>query len=472
MLRKVCGKGRRSWFRPLSPEWVALRDTVTDQQVIWKLSRLMAFCSAVEVTPCHVNDVIIERFRTAVHESDEVSKPEQLVRLAIRAWNTLAASSSGLENTQLVLAPRRVPRWTIEPDKFLASFRQEVASWLDGLSKVDPEAEEGPIRPLRPESLKLRRHQVFKAASALVYSGCPIETITSLSSLVDIDAFKAILKHLRERQGGKKSTALHGLATALKYLAKHHVKVSPDHLTRISRLCANHAVEDDGLSKSHRRQMKFEDERLLGALLHLPDRLLEEAAHPRTSRRHARLLAQMAIAVEIEIQMPIRRANLARLNLQRDIQAVVVKGETRWLIRFGRDETKNHTFLVYELPAISVKRIERAMTFYTCKDGWLFPGANGTHKELTTLGKQIKQEVESRLGCEFNVHLFRGLMATTQVVEDDNGFEIARALLGDRSDRVVRKHYTAAAEKRLIRKAQEIIQRVRVRTAPIVPRNA
>jgi len=34
---------------------------------------------------------------------------------------------------------------------------------------------------------------------------------------------------------------------------------------------------------------------------------------------------------------------------------------------------------------------------------------------------------------------------------------------------VIRRHYTPAAERRLIAKAQDTIQRVRIRTAPLAP---
>jgi hypothetical protein len=119
------------------------------------------------------------------------------------------------------------------------------------------------------------------------------------------------------------------------------------------------------------------------------------------------------------------------------------------------------------LPAAAVRRIQQAFRFYDQTDGWIFPGRKGSHKQTSLLGKQVKQEVERRLGKPFNIHLFRGLEATTQVKENDNGFEIARAMLGDRSDRVIRSHYTPAAERHLIAKAQETIQRMRIRTAPI-----
>ncbi len=473
LVRKVCGRGRRSVFRPLSADWIGVREAITNERLVWKLSRFMAFCSAVDVPPRQVNDGLIEQFRTAVHESDEVTKPAQHVRQAIRAWNDVAYTLPDLGLPLLFLPPRRIKRWTIEPERFPEPFQQQVAAWLEGLSKVDPEAEEGPIRPLRPESLRLRRHQIFKAASALVFSGRPIETITSLACVVDLDAFKAILKHLRERQGGEPTTALHGLATGLKYVAKHQVKLGDADLKRITRICANYEVADRGLrSKNRARLTNFDDERLLGALFHLPDRLLDDAAHRRTKPHRARILAQVAVAIEIELHTSIRLANLVSLNLRRNIQRITVRGESRWVIRFDRHETKNRSLLTYELSGASVKRIERGFKFYACVNGWLFPGGKGAHKLPSTFGRQIKHEVERRLGQAFNVHLFRGLVATTQIRENDNGFEIARAILGDRSDRVIRAHYTSTAEQHLIRKAQETIQRVRIRTAPLVPRRS
>jgi integrase len=471
LVGKICGAGSRSPLRPLTGEWASLRDAMGDEPVSWKLSRFMAFGSGTNVGPTDVDDEFVERFRHAVSDSGEVERVDQHVRQAIRAWNELAARFPDRALQTLSVPARRVSRWTVEPAQFPASFRQEVEAWLKRLSEVDPEAEEGPIRPLRPASLGLRRHQVFKAASALVFSGRPIESVTSLACLVELEAFKAILRYLRERQGGEPTTALLGLATALKFIAKHEVKVADGELNRIARICANYQIPDRALrSKSRARLMNFEDERLLSALVHLPDRLLEEAGRPRTSPRAARLLAQVAVAIEVEFHTPIRRANLAALRLGTNIQAVKVGGETRWIIRFDHHETKNRSLLVYELSAATVKRIERAFKFYTCTDGWLFPAPRGGHKNPETVALQIKDEVERRLGCPFNLHLFRGLLATMQLRENENGFEMARALLGDRSDRVIRTHYTATAEQHLIRKAQDTVQRVRIRTAPIAPR--
>ena len=134
---------------------------------------------------------------------------------------------------------------------------------------------------------------------------------------------------------------------------------------------------------------------------------------------------------------------------------ITVKGEVRWIIRFDRHETKNRSLLVYELPAEAVRFIRHAFGFYDQTDGWLFPGRKGAHKHTSLFGVQVKREIERRLGVPFNIHLFRGLNATTQVKENVNGFEIGRAMLADRSDSVIRTYYTATAERHLIADAQE-----------------
>ena len=154
-----------------------------------------------------------------------------------------------------------------------------MARWLNGRAHVDLEAEEGPVRALRPASLALYRHDTFKAASALVLCGrLPIESITSLSCIVELDNFKALLKYLRERQGGQPSAGLRTLAGVLVAIAKHQ-GVDQAQIAKMSRISENYNVEDH-VTRTHTRLQAFEDERLLGALLHLPDRLWEEAADP------------------------------------------------------------------------------------------------------------------------------------------------------------------------------------------------
>jgi hypothetical protein len=153
LIRVVCGRGRRSPFAPLSAEWARLRDAIGDKPTCWKLSRLMSFCSMVGTGPGDVHDDVMERFRNAIRDHEDVSAPDGLVREAIKAWNRLATTQPEWPQTMLSLAPRRYRRWTVEPGWFPESFRRNVDRWQESLSKIDPEAEEGRVRPLRPASL-------------------------------------------------------------------------------------------------------------------------------------------------------------------------------------------------------------------------------------------------------------------------------------------------------------------------------
>lgn len=465
-LMEKCGKAtRRSRFRPLSAEWAALRDGLEEESMYWKLSRFAAFCSGIGKTPLQVGDSLVGRFREALVASGDVDRPEQKVRDAIRAWNAIAAQPSHTLPT-LNLPPRVIPRWTIEPNQFPVSFQEDVSQWLSSLAHVDPEAEDGPIRALRPDSLKSYRHLVFKAATALVHSGRPIESIVSLRCVVEIDSFSALLRYLRERQGGTPTSALLGRAVVLKSIARKRMKLDEHHLRRMTRICENYVIEEHE-TRTHERLMEFEDESLLAKMLHLPEALLEEAADSKLSAKTAKVLAQVAIAIEIEWQTPFRLKNLNALRLGENIQSVTVGGQPRWIVRFSAEETKNHKKLVRELPTESVKFIQRAMALYTQDNGYLFPGSKGGHKDRTLLGRQIKEVVENRLGVPFHAHMMRGLVATMQVKEHDGGFEHARASLGDSDDRVIRRHYTSTAEQHLVRKAQTTIQTVRLRTASL-----
>ena len=204
-------------------------------------------------------------------------------------------------------------------------------------------------------------------------------------------------------------------------------------------------------------------------LLHLPQLLLSEAESDRTRPRYARVLAQVAIAIEIELFTVLRLKNLTHLDLERTFKSSSRKARRLWIIRIYRDDTKNRSVPTCPLPPQSVALIERALRLYRQPNVNLFPGLRGNSKGAGCLSGQIKRTVESRLGVTFNVHLFRGLGAVLHLKENPNGFESVRAFLGDRDDQVIRRSYTGFAERHLIAAAQNTILKSRARTAPARP---
>jgi integrase len=469
LLHTVCGSARRSDFAPLSDEWGALRARASDRLAAYGLTRFMAFASAKGIAPEQVCDDVIAQFRSAVIACGELDEPERIVRTTVTLWNRLSSRTPSWPKIVLRVEPRERRSWTRPHSDFPGSFRGDVEQCIARLANADPESDDSLARACRPSTLISRRYQYYQAASALVMTGRPIESITGLKDLVTAEAFTAIMSHYRKRRGGTVNRTLREFAIALGSMARHYVHVDEATLRHIRRILVKYAgAEAPTVTRSRRRLEAFEDPKLLSAILHLPDRLLDEALDPRTQARRARRLAQIAVAVEMELLAPLRSANLAGINLNEHVRPIIVQGEKRWIITFEPDETKNRSPLTYELPAASVRKIERGMRLYSQPNGWLFPSRKGTHKHPDHFARQIKSEVERRLGIPFHIHMFRGLVASVLVKEHDNGFEMARAALGNRSERVVREHYTAMAERRLKEKGQEIIQKVRARTAPLV----
>jgi hypothetical protein len=293
---------------------VRFRSALLGNPAWWSLSRLASFLSHQNVAPSAVRDLHVERFLEALQRSNEVEDSAGHVRRVIRVWNKLSAAHPHLALTPLVLTPQQRRRWTLPETAFPESFREDVAAWFERSTSDDPFSSR-PSRALRPSTVRTRRHQLFKAASARVLSGHPVEDVRSLADLVTADAFLALLKYLLDRQHGNITEAVHGLAGGLLAVARHHVRVDKETDARLASIVKNLDLGTTGFrSKTRTRLAAFEDDRYVAALLQLPERLVAEAKAASSSRRRKQL-AEMAIAIEILTFAPLRVANLASLRL-------------------------------------------------------------------------------------------------------------------------------------------------------------
>jgi integrase len=464
LIEIVCGRGPRSVLT-LSEPWRGFRTALEGAPAWWSLSRLAAFSSRRNVVPSAVNDAHLGRFGEALQRSGEVTDAIGHNRRVIRVWNKVAHDYPALRIVPLTLAPPRQNRWTLPETAFPNSFRADVDAWFLHLKSDDP-LSSGPFRALRPSTVRTRRHQIFKAASALVLFGHPTEAVRTLADLVSVQAFQALLRYLLERQNRKSTEALHGLAGALLAVARHHVGVDKETEARLARIVKNLHVDAKGFrSKTRARLMAFEDDLHVSALLHLPARLFAEAKTARFPRRRKQL-CELAIAIEILTFAPMRVANLVALRLGKTLRPVVRGHEKYWLISIPAHEVKNRTELSFELPSGDHGMIEAAIALYDQPDGWVFPGRGCRPKAASLLSRQIKRTIESRLGLPFHTHMFRAIAGYLHLKENPNGFEAVKAILGNRDDNVIRKNYSFLAERSLIANAQAAIGKTRARLAP------
>src|SRR5205823_1472985 len=145
----------------------------------------------------------------------------------------------------------------------------------------------GGFTPVRPSTRETRDRQMRALASAMVHRGIPVHSLTSVADLVHLPHFTEGLRYFLERRGNKTSLTVAQLAGAMKAIAKHYVKVSPEHLTQMTTLVSRLTPEGrKGMTQKNRSRLRpYDDPENVKALLHLPNRLMQVAISGRYSGR-------------------------------------------------------------------------------------------------------------------------------------------------------------------------------------------
>src|SRR5262249_48925281 len=156
------------------------------------------------------------------------------------------------------------------------------------------------LRPLAPETLRLRRDQIHAAASALVECGTNPACIRSLADLVTPANLKTILRWRLERVGGQVNTFNHNLACVLLQIAREWVKVDPSLLADLKRLVGKMPAPVMGLTHKNKRFLRqFDDPKALLRLAQLPQQLWAEVKRERTPNFRTLAKAHAALAIAI-----------------------------------------------------------------------------------------------------------------------------------------------------------------------------
>ena len=151
-------------------------------------------------------------------------------------------------------------------------------------------------------------------------------SIKTLADMVSLDAYKDGLRFFLQRHGNESTSQIHDLACTLKAVARHWVRVSPDHLEQIRLICRKLDVSRRGMTEKNRKRLRqFDDERNIAALVHLPERLLAIARKSDKPTLSDALRVQEALAIEFLHGRP-EDFELAPLDLNRHFDFPKKKG--------------------------------------------------------------------------------------------------------------------------------------------------
>lgn len=458
---------------PLLPEWKGLLDALPNK-LVRKLSAGMRYLSGKGVTPAGVTTTDLQDYCEAIVADRMRRNADKAADAFTWAWNRTAKAYPAWPQVNL---PRKDKRdtYTFPLEHFPASFAADVEAYIGRLTQGilfdddDDEIDLGPLRPVRSATAQTRRRQLLAAASCLVRSGVPASEIHSIATLVEIQNAKRILHFLMQRQGGQTSGGVAQMGTLLAKLGLHWEKVEPEHHAKLRRLAARVAVQHSGMTAKNRERLRpFDDDNLVVEFVCLPDTIRKGVERdkrlPRLKARHA----QMAAAIAILLVIPLRRTNLASI----DIYKHLVKNRNGVYLVIPEHETKNREAINFEIPNFALEIIRWYMIEYRPslvkgESAALFPGRGGQPKSPHTLGLQIKQTVREFLGLEFNIHLFRHAAGKIFLDLNPGNYEVVRQLLRHKSINTTTSAYSGAETRKAGLLYAEVLEGLRALHAPV-----
>ena len=363
--------GRR--VQSIMPAWLALADGLARKRRM-SLLPLLRFLSARGAAP---SDVVLEdlfAYRDAILNERLRKGPEKTWDVLVWNWNFSMRELTGWPQIEIARECRRevyVLAWSTFP----ASFKADVDAFLERLAGRDL-SEDGPPRPARPATLQTRSYQMRVCASALIHRGLDATTITRIGDLVTLERYQEILRFFLDRHAGQPSPHIAQIAGVLKDVARHWVKVEDGVLNKMKRIVGRLTQPQRGMTAKNRARLRPLDEpRTVELFLSIPERIRAAVERDKRPRSRKAILAQLAAAIAILQAAPIRRKNLAALDVHENL---IGRGGKLYLVMPAED-VKNSEPIDFELPPHAVDILVGYVREYRPlllkgSDGPLFPG--------------------------------------------------------------------------------------------------
>jgi integrase len=297
------------------------------------------------------------------------------------------------------------------------------------------------------------RAKLHAFARMAVRLGAAIETLDSLSALLDPSLVEKVLDGYWERDGDMPKIYTIDLARDLLVMARATGAVDSTSLERLAGFARRlKEYKRGGLTDKNMalvRQVQGSD--VWSSVVRLPFKLIEEARLRRdASPTKAAIKAQLAVAIGILTHAPIRLQNLVGIRLEENLFRINGPHTAYWL-RFPDHDVKNRIALEYllrePLAALISEYVRDHLPVLAHGSNclWLFPGRSvftgqkARHK--SALSTQITATVEKHCGLRLTTHQFRHAAGTLILNKQPGNYELARRVLGHRSMRTTVQAY-------------------------------
>ena len=418
------------------PEWRRLLEVLADDQRLSNgLITFANWCASQHIVPSEVNDTTVQQFLIWLETRTLYPKPRDLVRRVPKLWNEGNKKYGSWPAGNLTIISFKAPSRHVNWSDLSPSFQQDAAAYLALRANPDlfDEQPEAPKRPLAATTLRQQREHLRLAASVLLQDG---EDIASLADLVKPERFKKVLRYYHNQANRQPNSFVITLAKTLIQVAQYHAGATSMEVAELKRLAGNlPALPNDLTDKNKALLRQLESERVRAKLLFLPEQLIAEVAKDLENGRLRFVAAQVAIAIDIVLAVPLRPQNLSSLHWQNNFsEPNGPRGQL--ILHIAARHTKAKKLdIVTEVPDEVARRLRWYRRHVLPRlgadvNGLLFVTKSGSRKSQATITTQIIDALARHIGIHMTPHQFRHFGATSYLDRHPEDFETARALLG------------------------------------------
>jgi integrase len=426
------------------------------------LSRFARYCSENKLRPQDVTNEVFDDYERYL-EAFSSRKTRRTTILSVRKiWNACCAAHPDWPGLQVEIVHRH-DRYLQPLERFPASLHDSIEAWLAPPTKMDWFTQSK--APLRPSTVNMRRSTIYGFASACVGSGVRPESLTSLRALVSNACVLSGFAFLLDRAGGQPTEGLFNIADIPHGLAKH-LQVEGADLLTLGTIRSNFrtALSSRGMTEKNKALLRaFEDEALVTAFLHLPEKLTRRFLKEKCPGQRSALLLEYALALEILSVAPIRIANLVTIRFDKHFQRF---GDRRLLV-FQPGEVKNKVALEYVLPSSTIALLElylkkaRPLRPHAASM-FLFAGKVDGHRQAGKLSQQLAALTAAELGVRITAHQFRHLAGFLYLSQHPGEYETVRQLLGNTIE-ITMRFYAGMERNTAVRHYDKFLQECRAK---------
>lgn len=419
----------------LSPVWIELRNQIPWEYVRIGLSRLMRFCSLMEIQPCQVDQAVLMGLFEALNAECVVKEPKTIIKTTVTAWNRCIRDLPNWPGIRLA-SPFKKDPMSLALEDFPQSFQSEVNEMLRRLRDPDLLEDSGPARGLRPATLNARLFDIRRFATALVRTNTlALEDISSIADMMTPAHFKAGVLFFLDRNGGKTSQNIHNLAKALRNIAKHHAGLSDPELEKLHNICRRIDPKDRGrlTTKNRERLRQFDDPRNKVLFLKFPETQFNKARKDKSPLKAARRV-ERALQVGLLMHCGVRLATLRALEHETDFSWQRAGYEGNCVLFVPDSKVKTHRDMESELPEYLANILSDFIQKHRpllprSESPYLFPGAKGGMRSSGTVRETLIRAFRKELGLSINPHLIRHALGKIVLERDPSaGLALSRTL--------------------------------------------